>query len=88
MTAVALGSAVYLLKSDVRHGGAMLKRNLKTIRSWLEEEAVAKPGYVALAEWSAVCLCRFQDAKEFGGRGDKRGEGARGAKKNLKLPDN
>jgi hypothetical protein len=38
ITLVGIGSVAYLMKSDVRHGGVMLKRNLKTIRSWLEEE--------------------------------------------------
>jgi hypothetical protein len=41
ITVVGLGSVAYLLKSDVRHGGAMLRRNMKTIRSWLEEEGAA-----------------------------------------------
>lgn len=51
ITLVGLGSVAYLMKSDVRHGSAMLKRNIKTIRSWLEEEgatsAAAKSGCVA-----------------------------------------
>ena len=42
ITVVGLGSVVYLMKSDVRVGGAMLKRNLKTIKSWLEEEGASK----------------------------------------------
>lgn len=41
ITALALGSAVYLVRGDVRHGSVMLKRNLKTIRSWLEAEGAA-----------------------------------------------
>lgn len=46
ITLVGLGSVAYLMKSDVRSGSAMLKRNLKTIRTWLEEEGAtaAKPG--------------------------------------------
>ena len=45
VTLVGIGSVAYLMKSDVRHGGAMLRRNMKTIRSWLEEESTAaKPG--------------------------------------------
>jgi hypothetical protein len=49
ITLVGLGSVAYLLKSDVRHGGAMLRRNMKTIRSWLEEEGAtaAKAGCAA-----------------------------------------
>jgi hypothetical protein len=45
LTLVGLGSVVYLMKSDVRQGGALLRRNMKTIRSWLEEEGAtaAKP---------------------------------------------
>jgi hypothetical protein len=48
ITLVGLGSVAYLLKSDVRTGSAMLKRNMKTIRTWLEEEGAtaAKPGCV------------------------------------------
>jgi hypothetical protein len=51
ITLVGLGSVAYLLKSDVRQGGAMLRRNMKTIRSWLEEEgaAAAKTGYASAA---------------------------------------
>ena len=49
ITLVGLGSVAYLMKSDVRTGSAMLKRNLKTIRTWLEEEGAtaAKVGCVA-----------------------------------------
>ncbi len=49
ITLVGLGSVVYLMKSDVRHGSAMLRRNMKTIRTWLEEEGatVAKSGCAA-----------------------------------------
>lgn len=42
LTLVGLGSVVYLMKSDVRHGSIMLKRNMKTIRAWLEEEGGSK----------------------------------------------
>lgn len=38
LTLVGLGSVAYLMKSDVRTGGTMLRRNIKVIRSWLEEE--------------------------------------------------
>jgi hypothetical protein len=30
-----------LMKSDVRHSSAMLRRNMRTIRSWLEEQGQA-----------------------------------------------
>jgi hypothetical protein len=46
ITLVGVGSVLYLMKSDVRHGSAMLRRNMKTIRAWLEEEGAttaAKP---------------------------------------------
>ena len=38
ITLVGLGSVAYLMRHDVRSGGAMLKRNMRTIKSWLEEE--------------------------------------------------
>lgn len=44
ITVVGLGSVVYLMRGDVRHGGAMLRRNMKTIKSWLEEEGASKAG--------------------------------------------
>ena len=50
ITLVGIGSVAYLMKSDVRHGGVMLRRNMKTIRSWLEEESATgatKAGYAA-----------------------------------------
>ena len=37
--AAALGGAFYLLRYDVRQGASMLRRNSRTIRGWLEEEA-------------------------------------------------
>ena len=42
ITAIGLGSVVYLMKTDVRTGASMLRRNMKTIKSWLEEEGAAK----------------------------------------------
>ena len=55
ITLVGLGSVAYLLKSDVRSGSAMLKRNLKTIRTWLEEEGAtaAKPTGCVVARFAA-----------------------------------
>jgi hypothetical protein len=50
ITALGVGSVLFLMKSDVRHGSAMLRRNVKTIRAWLEDEgasAAARSGYVA-----------------------------------------
>ena len=47
ITALGVGSVLFLMKSDVRHGSAMLRRNVKTIRSWLEDEgatAAARSG--------------------------------------------
>ena len=40
-TAVGVGAVAYLMKSDVRHGSAMLRRNLKHIRGWMEEQGAA-----------------------------------------------
>ena len=55
ITLVGLGSVAYLLKSDVRTGSALLKRNLKTIRTWLEEEGAtaAKPTGCVVARAAA-----------------------------------
>ena len=55
ITLVGLGSVAYLLKSDVRSGSALLKRNLKTIRTWLEEEGAtaAKPTGCVVARAAA-----------------------------------
>jgi len=39
--AVALGSVVYLMKSDVRTGATTLRRNMKVIRGWMEEQGAA-----------------------------------------------
>jgi len=41
ISAVVVGSAIYLMKTDVRAGSAMLRQNLKTIRTWMSEEANA-----------------------------------------------
>ena len=40
---VGVGSIYYLMRRDVRQGAAQLRRNAKTIKSWIEEaEAGAK----------------------------------------------
>ena len=39
--AVGLSAVALLMKSDVRHSSAMLRRNMRTIRSWLEEQGQA-----------------------------------------------
>ena len=36
--AVGVGAVAFLMKSDLRHSSAMLRRNLKHVRSWLEEQ--------------------------------------------------
>jgi hypothetical protein len=41
MCAVGVGAVVMLMKTDVRHSSAMVRRNLKQIRSWLEEAGEA-----------------------------------------------
>jgi len=56
VTALALGSAVYLIRGDVRHGSVMLKRNLKTIRSWLEAEGASGAPKPRLVPNSLVSL--------------------------------
>ncbi|KAK9800892.1 hypothetical protein WJX73_007316 [Symbiochloris irregularis] len=38
LTLVGVGAIAYLMKSDVRTGSATLRRNLKHIRAWLEEQ--------------------------------------------------
>eukprot|EP00208_Stichococcus_sp_RCC1054_P004111 CAMPEP_0206134676 /NCGR_PEP_ID=MMETSP1473-20131121/147_1 /ASSEMBLY_ACC=CAM_ASM_001109 /TAXON_ID=1461547 /ORGANISM="Stichococcus sp, Strain RCC1054" /LENGTH=69 /DNA_ID=CAMNT_0053526295 /DNA_START=207 /DNA_END=416 /DNA_ORIENTATION=+ len=37
ITCGVLGAAVLLLRTDVRSSGKYLQRNMKTIRSWMEE---------------------------------------------------
>ena len=45
MTAVAVAAVASLMRSDVRGSTAMLRRNVKQIRVWMEEAATeAKPG--------------------------------------------
>lgn len=46
ISAVVVGSAIYLMKTDVRAGSAMLRQNLKTIRTWMSEEANAIKRFV------------------------------------------
>mmetsp|Transcript_47749 Transcript_47749/g.121826 ORF Transcript_47749/g.121826 Transcript_47749/m.121826 type:complete len:88 (-) Transcript_47749:23-286(-) len=43
ITAGLLGSAYYILRADVRTGGKMLRQNLKTIRSWVDEAQAGSP---------------------------------------------
>ncbi|KAK9828454.1 hypothetical protein WJX72_000072 [[Myrmecia] bisecta] len=37
ITAGVVGSIIYLMKADVRTGSTLLRRNLRHIRSWLDE---------------------------------------------------
>ena len=37
MTAAVVGGLFYMTKSDVRQGASMFRRNVKTIRSWIEQ---------------------------------------------------
>jgi len=39
ITAAGLGSVMYLMRGDVRHSATILRRNVKTMRSWIEEGA-------------------------------------------------
>ncbi|KAL6779560.1 hypothetical protein ACKKBG_A12760 [Auxenochlorella protothecoides x Auxenochlorella symbiontica] len=41
ITIVGLGAVAYLMKSDIRGSSAMLRRNLKHIRGWMEEQGAA-----------------------------------------------
>lgn len=41
ITLMGVGAVAYLMKRDVRDGSAMLRRNLRHIRSWLEEQSAA-----------------------------------------------
>ena len=40
-TAVGLGAIAYLMKADLRTSTTTLRRNLKHIRTWLEEQQAA-----------------------------------------------
>lgn len=37
ITVGVIGAAAMLLRSDIRSSGKMLQRNMKTIRTWMEE---------------------------------------------------
>lgn len=43
ITVGVLGAAAMLLRSDIRSSGKMLQRNVKTIRTWMEEAQEAAP---------------------------------------------
>eukprot|EP00898_Chlorokybus_atmophyticus_P007503 jgi/Chlat1/7754/Chrsp66S00569 len=38
VTAAVVGAAVMLLRTDIRQSAGMLRRNVRSIRGWLEEE--------------------------------------------------
>jgi len=40
-TAVGLGAIAYLMRADLRTSTTTLRRNLKHIRTWLEEQQAA-----------------------------------------------
>jgi hypothetical protein len=41
LTVVGVGAAVMLLRKDVKQSSTMLRRNLRHIKTWLEEESTA-----------------------------------------------
>ena len=41
LSPVGVGTVYYLMRKDMRTGVSQLRRNVKTIRGWLEEEASA-----------------------------------------------
>ena len=41
LTVVGLGTAVMLLRKDVRQSATIFRRNVRHIRNWLEESAAA-----------------------------------------------
>ena len=45
VAAVGVGAIAYMMKSDVRTGTATLRRNLKHIRAWLEEQQAGASEY-------------------------------------------
>ena len=38
---VGVGAIAYMMKTDIRSGSSMLRRNLKQIRSWMETQGDA-----------------------------------------------
>jgi hypothetical protein len=38
---VGLGAVAFLMKSDVRQSSSMLRRNMRHVRTWLEEQGAA-----------------------------------------------
>lgn len=41
VTCLGVGAVVMLMRTDVRHSSQMLKRNLRQLRSWLDEAGEA-----------------------------------------------
>ncbi|GLJ30592.1 hypothetical protein SUGI_0605760 [Cryptomeria japonica] len=41
MTVIGVGAVVLLLRSDVKQSANIFKRNMKQIRTWIEEESSA-----------------------------------------------
>ncbi|XP_052156174.1 uncharacterized protein LOC127773964 [Oryza glaberrima] len=41
LTVVGVGTAVLLLRSDVKQSASIFRRNVRHIRNWLEEESAA-----------------------------------------------
>ncbi|KAK9837117.1 hypothetical protein WJX81_003928 [Elliptochloris bilobata] len=56
ITLVGVGAVAYLVRGDVRTGASTLRRNLKVIRGWLEEQG------------SAAQQASKQDVKQVGER--------------------
>jgi hypothetical protein len=57
LTVVGVGTAVLLLRSDVKQSASIFRRNVRHIRKWLEEEsaAAAKYGHLPPPPPSFVC---------------------------------
>lgn len=63
VTLVGVGAVVYLMKSDVRTSSQMLRRNLKHMRTWLEETGEAA-GKAAKEDVKQVTATKPQPPKQ------------------------
>jgi hypothetical protein len=66
VTAVGLGAVAFLMKSDVRQSSAMLRRNLRHVRTWLEEQGAAAE-YVVFCPGCLPKACALSCVLVFSG---------------------
>ena len=67
ITAAVIGGLFYMTKSDVRQGASMFKRNVKTIRAWMEqgEQSIVKKAPKEISQGKVTHTTKPKESKDI-----------------------